>query len=289
MGLSLLFVIFFHGFCFAVIQRPDFETRAAFEERFPFDGHRIASRDNTILLENNLEGTPSTEWEINGAGDASIQGFAHPFSLDRGQVVKFRVKVDNATEARVRVDVYRLGYYGGQGARRVASILEKDVWVGEQPACRRDKTTGLHDCIGWRVACEWRVDSLSGVYFARFTRTDSSPAPTWRNDNSPVRWDVRFATPGAPFERPAPGPHRYGANGFGALRRPIRNARASHAYFVVRSTEPTDILMQTLDQTWQAYNDWAEDPSDYASTYGSYPGSLPPESGKTFNPRIHAW
>jgi hypothetical protein len=36
----------------------------------------IALPPNKIALENQLPGNPATEWDINGAGDPTIQGFA---------------------------------------------------------------------------------------------------------------------------------------------------------------------------------------------------------------------
>lgn len=66
----------------------------------------------TIPAENCLEGHDSTDWDINAAGDPSIQGFAMPFSLTPSAAVEFRVKTDSTD---YRVDIYRIGYYGGKG------------------------------------------------------------------------------------------------------------------------------------------------------------------------------
>ena len=78
--------------------------------------------------------------------------------------------------------------------------------------------------------------------------------------------DIKFSRPLLPgYDKDTPppvepGPHRYGANQGGAYQR-NRNAllepRASHVYFVVRDdARPTDVLYQTMDTTWQAYNCW---------------------------------
>ena len=37
-----------------------------------------------VALENELKGSPSTEWDINGAGDPTIQGFATEMSIAAG-------------------------------------------------------------------------------------------------------------------------------------------------------------------------------------------------------------
>src|SRR5258705_9621066 len=52
--------------------------------------------DNPIQLENAKTGNPSSQWDISGSGDASIQGFATDISFNRGETVKFKVKT-NAT------------------------------------------------------------------------------------------------------------------------------------------------------------------------------------------------
>ncbi|MCB0015931.1 MAG: hypothetical protein KDE34_28645, partial [Anaerolineales bacterium] len=75
---------------------------------------------NKIVRENLLPGSPSTEWDINGWGDPSIQGFATDISINLGETVNFKIKTDSDN---YRIDIYRLGYYGGHGARLVDSIL----------------------------------------------------------------------------------------------------------------------------------------------------------------------
>ncbi|MCB0018746.1 MAG: hypothetical protein KDE09_13225, partial [Anaerolineales bacterium] len=65
---------------------------------------------NKIVRENLLPGSPSTEWDINGWGDPSIQGFATDISINLGETVAFKIKTDSDN---YRIDIYRLGYYGG--------------------------------------------------------------------------------------------------------------------------------------------------------------------------------
>ena len=47
---------------------------------------------NAITAENCLAGNPSSEWDVNGAGDPSIQGFATQISVNRGSTVQFKVR-----------------------------------------------------------------------------------------------------------------------------------------------------------------------------------------------------
>src|SRR5688572_5703489 len=75
---------------------------------------------NAIVAENCLPGAPRTEWDIAGAGSTNIQGFTTDFSVAKGEIVNFKVDVDPA--GPYRLDIYRLGYYQGNGARSIASV-----------------------------------------------------------------------------------------------------------------------------------------------------------------------
>ncbi|MBI4492659.1 MAG: DUF4082 domain-containing protein [Chloroflexi bacterium] len=130
---------------------------------------------NPIVCENSKPGNPSTEWDVSGAGDPSIQGFATDISVNKGETVFFKVKT---TAAAYRADIYRMGYYGGMGARKVATIQPSAPLPQTQPACLTDTTTGLIDCGNWGVSASWAVpaDAVSGIYFARLVRSDTGGA-----------------------------------------------------------------------------------------------------------------
>jgi hypothetical protein len=129
---------------------------------------------NPIACENVLAGAPAAEWEV-GAGDASIQGFAAEFSVNRGTAIRFKVKT---TAAAYRIDIYRMGYYGGAGARKVATVLPSASLPQVQPECLSDPTTGLIDCGNWLESASWNVppQAVSGIYFAKLTRLDTNGA-----------------------------------------------------------------------------------------------------------------
>ena len=74
---------------------------------------------NAIVCENQLAGSPSSEWDVSGSGDSSLQGFATEISVNKGETVHFKV---DTTAATFQIDIFRLGYYGGQGARRIATL-----------------------------------------------------------------------------------------------------------------------------------------------------------------------
>ena len=200
---------------------------------------------NRIVEENSLPGAPSTEWDVNGWGDPSIQGFGHDISIDLGETIFFKVKTDSTD---YRIDIYRMGWYGGLGARLVDTVAPSVPLPQAQPEGLRDPATRLYDCGNWAVSASWTApaDAVSGIYFARLVRLDPEPDPApWRADGS--------LTP--PAARPAAVAHAYGSLGHGRLRIALREPRASHIYFVVRDdASRADILFQTADTTWQAYN-----------------------------------
>lgn len=75
---------------------------------------------NPVVCENFLAGAPASEWDVVGAGDSTIQGFATTISVDQGQTVRFKV---NTPASNYRLDIYRMGYYNGLGARKIATVL----------------------------------------------------------------------------------------------------------------------------------------------------------------------
>ena len=74
-------------------------------------------------------------------------------------------------------------------------------------------------------------------------------------------------------DAPEAGPHAYGALGLGDLANALKEPRASHIYFIVRDdASRADLLFQTSDTTWQAYNR-----AGITSTYGSFDPARPME------------
>ena len=128
---------------------------------------------NQIACENTKLGSPPSEWDVSGAGSASIQGFATNMSVDQGGTISF--KVDTNASA-YRIDIYRMGYYGGQGARKVATVRPLAVLPQLQPGCQSNSATGLVDCGNWAVSATWTVpgDAVSGIYIAKLVREDAT-------------------------------------------------------------------------------------------------------------------
>ena len=162
---------------------------------------------NPIACENTLPGNPASEWDIVGSGSPLIQGFATEISVNRGQTIRFKIETPATA---YQLDIYRLGYYGGNGARKVATVTPSAMLPQAQPACLSDAATGLVDCGNWSESASWLVPdtAVSGVYLAKAMRTDGT-------------------------------------------------AGASHIIFVVRDDSGrSDLLVQTSDATWHAYNQY---------------------------------
>jgi hypothetical protein len=161
---------------------------------------------NDIVCENSKTGSPSSVWDISGAGDSTIQGFATDISVNQGGTVLFKI---NTNAKAYTITIFRVGYYGGAGGRQIATVSPSVPLPQTQPACKTDSTTFLYDCGNWAVSASWTVPSnaTSGIYFARIVRTDTG-----------------------------------GAN---------------HIVFIVRNdASHSDVLFQTADETWQAYNSY---------------------------------
>ena len=134
-------------------------------------GPTAAHAQNPIVVENQLTGNPASEWDVSGAGDSSIQGFATDISVDQGGTIDFKI---DTPATSYRIDIYRLGWYGGLGARKVATVLPSATLQQAQPAGIADPTTGLLDCGNWAISASWSVpaNATSGVYIAKLVRTD---------------------------------------------------------------------------------------------------------------------
>jgi Domain of unknown function (DUF4082)/Bacterial Ig-like domain/Bacterial Ig domain len=156
---------------------------------------------NAIVCENQLSGTDRSAWDVSGAGDPSIQGFATDISVNVGTTVNF--KINSTTASSYTIDIYRMGYYQGNGARKVASVAPSVNLPQSQPACLTNAPTGLVDCGNWAVSASWAVPptAVSGIYFARLTTPSGAASHIVfivRNDGSTS--DIVFRTNDSTWE-----------------------------------------------------------------------------------------
>ena len=187
-----------------------------------------ATAANPITCENAKTGTPRSEWTVQGSGDPTIQGYATAMSVNVGQTESFKI---DTPASSYHINILRLGYYHGDGARTVASNIKPTAALPQsQPACLTNSSTGLIDCGNWGVSASWTVPSnaVSGVYIALLVRNDTGGE--------------------------------------------------SQIPFVVRNdASKSEILLQTSDATWEAYNAYGGN-SLYTCTVSCPPGE--PEAYK---------
>ncbi|MCL2729753.1 MAG: DUF4082 domain-containing protein [Actinomycetia bacterium] len=182
---------------------------------------------NPIVCENSKTGTPMEDWFAPNAY-GNVQGFTDQVSYQAGQTVQFKVQ----SPVAYHVEVFRLGYYGGDGARQLSTAAQaaatypanftrdgtpgsppdNTVVDGEpqgKPLQCAGNSAGLIDCGNWPATASWTIpgDAVSGLYIANFDQVD----------------------------------------GNGVMPYP----------FVVRNdSSHSAIVVQTDDETWQAYNKW---------------------------------
>jgi methionine-rich copper-binding protein CopC len=133
--------------------------------------HATSSCGNAIACENQLPGTPQSVWDP-GTDDVTILGYATQMSVNIGSPIDFKI---NTNASAYTIDIYRMGYYQGNGARHIASVPVTAALPQSQPACIRDVATDLFDCGNWAVSATWQVPAtaVSGIYFALLTRADT--------------------------------------------------------------------------------------------------------------------
>jgi len=127
---------------------------------------------NQIVCENSLPGNPSSDWAIQGDGDLTIQGFPTDISVNQGGTISFKI---NTNARAYTIGIFRMGYYAGLGARKIASISPSATLPQTQPPCMTVAATNLYDCGNWAVSASWQVpaNATSGIYFAVLNRTDT--------------------------------------------------------------------------------------------------------------------
>jgi N,N-dimethylformamidase beta subunit-like, C-terminal len=124
-------------------------------------------RPNPITEENALAGTGPDAWLPPSVPPTRIQGYASEISVLPGEDA--HLHVSTAEGDRYRVELYRLGWYGGAGARLLSCV----------PSCGGDKSgrqfgSGHEDPVSGVVRAGWPVTdvvsvpagSVSGYYYA---------------------------------------------------------------------------------------------------------------------------
>lgn len=124
---------------------------------------------NPVAVENARPGT--RQWRLDRPATArEIEGYASSTSVQRGQTIALHV---NTAEPSFTLEVFRIGWYRGLGARRVAGPIA--LPGTRQPMPAMDADSGLVDCA-WCCALELTTADASdgscwasGAYLARIT------------------------------------------------------------------------------------------------------------------------
>jgi N,N-dimethylformamidase beta subunit-like, C-terminal len=133
-----------------------------------------SDRPNPIALENEKPGDAS--WQLsNPATQHEIEGYASAASVNRGESISLFV---NTAEPSYTLEVFRMGWYGGAGARAMTAPITRPGT--QQPIPQMDPDTGL-------IECQWTdpytltipanptdpTDWASGVYLVKLTAGSS--------------------------------------------------------------------------------------------------------------------
>jgi N,N-dimethylformamidase beta subunit-like protein len=132
-----------------------------------------SSGSNPIVEENKKAGDPS--WKLTRAAkNHEIEGFASATSVNRGDTISFFV---NTIDSTYTLAIYRMGWYGGAGARLVSAPVTLNGI--QQPNPTPAATTNLVECH-WESNHQVTVgnssdptDWASGFYLAKLTAQTS--------------------------------------------------------------------------------------------------------------------
>lgn len=141
--------------------------------------------ENPVIVENRKAGDAG--WQLNRVRinqgkfrTSLIEGYCSQQSVAAGETLQLMLSAEPAR--RATVDIYRLGYYGGLGARRVQSFGPLEVETQPTPSLGPDPAR-LRECQ-WRPTLELKIpdDWLSGVYLGKLTTVpESRSEPYWQS------------------------------------------------------------------------------------------------------------
>jgi N,N-dimethylformamidase beta subunit-like protein len=140
----------------------------------------VSYHASVVAAENALPGTVRAVWDLsspNLGGISTLQGFCDGFSIDKTGTANF--KIAQSDTAGWGAEVFRLGYYAGDGARSYGTITPSGAQVTAsqaQPApadADPDTTLLSADCAAWSTTLTWTPPAWapSGIYVLRLNRT----------------------------------------------------------------------------------------------------------------------
>jgi hypothetical protein len=163
-----------------------------------------------------------------------IEGYCSRQSVKAGEEID--IFVSTKPVARFSIDIFRMGYYGGAGARLMTTL---GPFEGKTQPVPEMADKRLRECQ-WEASTSLTIpaDWPSGVYLGRLT-TQPSGSLLQRDTPAPTQREAALPAANTP-DRPAASEPYW----------------QSYIIFIVKDDRPADILFQCSDNTWQAYNQW---------------------------------
>lgn len=135
------------------------------------EGHGVIGRRNLIQRENEKPGTQ--DWMLKNARIDPvtkyrcpwIEGYCSRTSVRAGETISFHVSTNPASP--FTLEIYRMGYYGGDGGRHVMSLGSFPGKVQPDPVIGPNR---IRDCQ-WSPCASLKIprDWVSGVYVGKLT------------------------------------------------------------------------------------------------------------------------
>src|SRR5690606_21719173 len=148
---------------------PDEEPDAGTDEEPVRNGWPPPRPDyvNPIIEENLKPGDDRWERFTTKSTNGELEGYADRTSVAVGDT--FALHVSSSVASKARWQLYRLGWYGGDGARRVA---EGRFDATPQPSCPMTQVTGRVHCAWDSVPVAVPADAVAGLYLVKLLRDD---------------------------------------------------------------------------------------------------------------------
>jgi hypothetical protein len=124
---------------------------------------------SAVIAENRRPGTSS--WRITEEGPGFVEGFADLDYAEQGDKIGLYISTNQPS---LYVAAYRMGWYGGAGARQIWRSTE--VIGRDQPICMLDHSTNMVSCDNWSRSLTMTVTSafVPGDYLLKLTASNNS-------------------------------------------------------------------------------------------------------------------
>ncbi|MCX6856739.1 MAG: twin-arginine translocation signal domain-containing protein [Verrucomicrobia bacterium] len=154
-----------------------------------------------------------------------IEGYCSRQSVKAGEKIDFFVSTNPTSQ--FKIELFRMGYYGGAGSRLMTTLGPFEGTTQPVPEMGENRLRECHwqACTTLMIPDDWP----SGVYLGRLTTLPEVTLPE-HAENHTASADPYWQ---------------------------------SYLIFIVTDDRPADILFQCSDNTWQAYNRWPVNESLY--------------------------